>query len=222
MLILYQYASRSRPRRFFDGLENILSKQMDKENFRIHCVLDEDDQSIDVDFLKRADIISEKLPGKIFWNFGRSTGKINAINRTLPNIHWDILVNFSDDMVFIKDGFDGIIRTAFEIYGLDTFMHFPDQDTGKVLCTMSILGRAYWERDRYIYHPAFKSLFADNMAMEMAKIRGSYQFDPCRLYDHLLPAMGHLPRDPLFDYEQSFWSEDERTYNNFKFRNFDL
>jgi len=222
MLILYQYASRSRPERFFTGLDNILSLQQDKENFRIQCVLDEDDATVDYAFLDRAQRYAEQNEGKIIWNFGHSTGKIHAINRQLPELPWDILINFSDDMKFIRPAFDEIIRSAFEIHGLNTFMHFPDQDTKDILCTMSIMGRPYYERDRYIYHPAYKSLWADNHAMAVAKLRGCYQFDPCRLYDHLLPAMGHLPRDPLFEYEQGFWPEDERTFRAFELRNFDL
>lgn len=222
MTILYQYASRSRPQRFFEGLANILTLQHDKDNFFIHCVLDEDDQTIDGNFLKQAATYAERYPGKILWNFGQSTGKINAINRKLPSVHWDILVNFSDDMEFTRVNFDLLIRQDFDVYGNDIFVHFPDQDAGAELPTMSIMGRKYFEHDGYIYHPSYVSLWSDNEARDVAIIRGKYKFDNTRIFHHLLPALGYLPRDPQFDYQQSFFEEDKRNYERRKAINFDL
>jgi hypothetical protein len=206
MKILYQYASRSRPQRFWEGIWNILKMQVDSENSVIHAVLDQDDPTIDEDFIAQIHGFELRAKRDILWNFGYSTGKINAINRPLPDIEWDILVNFSDDQRFILPGFDEVIREAFKIHGMDSFIHFPDQDAKAALSTMSIVGRPYYERDGFIYHSAFKSVWCDNFAMDIA----------ARIFDHLNPAYGHLPRDAMFDHQQAFWNEDEATYKRLK------
>lgn len=159
MILLFQYASRSRPARFWAGIHSILNHLEDRENFLIHAVLDKDDPTIDNAFVTNIEYWDKVLPGKFIWNFGYSSDKINAINRKLPDVHWDILVNFSDDMRFTLPGFDMIIRRAFDGHGLDSFLHFPDQDTGDALCTMTIEGKPYYNRDGYIYHPSYKSLW---------------------------------------------------------------
>jgi hypothetical protein len=222
MIILYQYASRCRPARFWDGLFSILKHADDKDNFLVHAVLDEDDPTIDQLFIDNMAAMDRVYPGKFIWGFGQSTGKIHAINRPLPEVPWDILVNFSDDMRFIIDGFDTIIRDAVREHGPRCFLHFPDQDAGEALCTMTIEDRFYYNLDKYIYHPSYKSLWADNEAMEKAKLRDRYFFINTRIFDHLLPAMGHLPRDAQFNYQQSFWNEDKANYEKRKEMNFGL
>lgn len=212
MKILYQYASRTRPKRFFEGLTNILEMQDDKENFLIHCVLDDDDPTIEEEFIERLNKMDDEYRGHLYWNFGRSSGKINAINRPLPDVDWDILVNFSDDMRFIFQGFDQVIREAFNIHGMDSFIHFPDQDAGHLLATMSVMGREYYDRDKFIYHKEFKSLWADNFVMAVAKRRGCYRYDPARIFNHELPATGYGKHDAQSKYQQSFYDEDGRTY----------
>jgi hypothetical protein len=222
MKILYQYASRSRPQRFFEGLFNILEYQEDKQNFWIHCVLDEDDPTVDEQFIDKVEDLKIDYRGDILWNFGRSTGKINAINRQLPDVNWDILVNFSDDMRFIFKGFDQVIRSAFEIHGMDSFIHFPDQDAKAALATMSIIGRPYFNRDNSIYHSSYISLWADNEAMEVARRRGCYHYDPARLFNHELPATGYGKHDAQSIHQQLFFEEDMRNYQKRLALNFDL
>lgn len=222
MKILYQYASRCRPARFFAGLYSILNNQNDKENFIIHVVMDTDDPTIDASFVEKMQDITNALGDKIIWNFGTSTGKIDAINRPLPKVDWDILVNFSDDMRFTVKSFDDIIRMNFDRLGLDSFIHFPDQDAGEALSTMSIIGRPYFERDGYIYHKAYFALWCDNEAMEVAKRRGCYHYNSRRIFDHLLPTYGHLPPDAQFIHQQNYFSMDQQTYQERLAKNFDL
>lgn len=226
--ILIQYASRSRPQRFFEGLRNIFLLAADKKNIIVHCVLDADDGSMfrksedprrTYDLLPfvqtEVDLISEMEDVCIIWNVGYSKSKIDAINRKIPFDvagPWDILVNFSDDMRFTVYGWDELVREGVRINGPDCFLHYPDSTAGIALSTMSIIGRAYYERDGFIYHPDYQSLFCDNEAQEVAQIRGRYFYMGLQIFDHYHPSYGLVPFDEQYTRQQALWNEDELRY----------
>jgi len=153
---------------------------------------------------------------------GKPTTKVDAINRDLNEFpyDWDILVNMSDDMIFTVKGFDDTIRMAFD--GLDQCIHFPDGVTGDALVSLSILGRKYYERFKYIYHPDYASLYCDNETMDVAKLLGKYKFVNKDIFKHLHPAHGNAPNDEQYVRTESYHPIDHRVYNQRKDRNFDL
>ncbi len=228
MHILFKYASRSRPDRFFEGLHNIIDMAADKENYTIFCALDRDDQSMFSDNfpaqrVQRELFEHEEKFSHVILDWGHSRSKIHAINREVPEtIKWDILVNFSDDMRFTVFGYDQLIREAFRCNGADLFVHFPDSTAKNMLSTMSIMDKAYFERDGYIYHPSFSSLFADNEAQDVAKIRGRYLYTGTQIFDHYHPAYGLAKWDGQYLRQQALWGEDELIYIYRKSKNFDL
>lgn len=106
--------------------------------------------------------------------WGYSKSKIHAINRNLDKLpEWHILVNVSDDQLFIQKGFDRIIKSKFT--EPDLFLHFPDSFAGSRVATMSIIDKAYYQRDNYIYFPGYYSMFCDEEETEKAKMRGRYK-----------------------------------------------
>lgn len=219
MRILIKYTSRSRPLRFFEGLKNITDMVNDKHNYAILCSLDEDDTTMNT--LGVQEEIS-RFPNTGFV-YGTSKSKIDAINRDIEKVNdWDILVCMSDDMRFQARGFDQLIREGFQhnCPDLDGFLHYPDSTAKGMLCTMSILGRKYYERDGYIYHPSYLSLWADNEAMEVAKMRGKYWFLGIPLFDHYHPAYKMAEWDDQYRAQQSLWNVDEANYNERKKHNF--
>jgi len=232
MHILVKYASRSRPARFFEGLHNIIDMAADKVNFTVFCCLDADDRSMfeygawRLDLQEKLRAVDEKLPfsSQVIYDIGYSKSKIHAINRPLTDAvpEWDILVNYSDDMRFTVFGYDEIIREGFRCNGLDTFCHYPDSTAKNMLCTMSIIGAPYFQRDGWVYHPGFKSLWCDNMAQEMAKIRGCYVFMGTQIYEHYHPAYGLADWDDQYRRQQELWNEDELFYIYQKSHNFFL
>ena len=124
--ILIKYASRSRTGKFFEGLDNILSNLGDLTNFCILVSLDSDDETMNnPNTIQRLTEYVKKYPNNIVVKFGLSKSKIDAINRDVnefkERFDFDILVNFSDDMQFIKHSFDEIIRQKFTL-------SFPDLD----------------------------------------------------------------------------------------------
>lgn len=192
MRILYKLTTRSRPQLAERAIRSVIDNSV-SEDYRIWVTVDFEDRcdySL-ISTLKNVCVCSAKETGS----------KISAINRDLDfikDMEWDILVNLSDDQVFIMKGFDDMIRNQFEDYDvdgyeidpdLDYFVHFPDGNRSD-LCTMSIIGREYFNRDGYIYNPEYLTECCDDEAQEVAKLRGCYKFVNEHIFNHLHPAYG--------------------------------
>lgn len=183
MKIIFKYPTFKRPKEFKRGIESILNN-VTSDNFTILVSVDSDDNSLDYSNLNYKNTIV-KVKNVTDRN---SSTKIEAINRDLNLVKdWDVLVCMSDDMVFIEKGFDEVIRTHFD--NLDQFLHFPDGNR-KDLCTMSVIGREYFERDKYIYYPEYLTECCDDEAQAVAKLRGCYKFIDKQIFEHRHVAYG--------------------------------
>jgi len=193
--MLFKYASRSRNYKFFSGLENIIQNLSDLNNFCILISLDVDDITMNnPDTIKKLTEYVQKYPQRIIIKYGYSKSKIDAINRDVNEVKekfdFDILVNFSDDMEFIKHSFDEVIRDKFYVHyqNLDGNIYFNDGFTGDRISTMSIIGRKYYDRFNYIYHPSYFSLWCDNEYTELAKMNQKLMYFNENIYRHNHPA----------------------------------
>lgn len=219
MRILYKLATRARAHKIFNVLDNITSMAR-HDDYHILITADTDDETM---FNKEVNERINAYPNTTVL-YGTSTSKVNAINRDMQlYTDWDILINMSDDMEFIMPGFDTAILNDYAKFPVgDVFLHYPDQAAGAALCTMSIMDKQYYDRDGYIYHPDYKSLFCDNEAQEVAKLRGRYIFIKRRLFNHNHPAWGLAPMDALMVHTESFHLEDKATFERRKSINFGL
>lgn len=220
MRILYKYASRSRPDKFRRGLESIAQNSV-SDNYVVLATLDSDDPAIEQ---YRKELRECSIASQVIATVATSKNKIDAINRDLTVIQdWDILVNMSDDMVFTAQGFDEVIRLAFG-GNTDLFVHFSDGFQKSNISTMSIIGRKYFERDCYIYHPDYKSLWCDVEATEVAKLRGCYKYmgDNINILTHLHVAWGKAEWDSLYERNENRTINiaDKETYLARKAHNF--
>ena len=220
--ILFNFASRSRPEKLKKACHNILQKVTDLDNLCIMIALDIDDPTNTYelkDYLFQMHQISVVD--------GMSKNKIHAINRAVPqhlfnvNGDWDILVNMSDDMEFLKKGFDDQIRKDFGS-DLDQFLHYPDGFQNENLSTMTIIGREYYKRTNYVYNPEYQSLWCDVEAQEVAKRLGKYKYIPLQLFVHNHPAWGRTAKDEQYVHTESFDAIDRQTYQQRLAKNFDL
>jgi len=217
--ILFKYASRSRNYKFFSGLENIIQNLSDLNNFCILISLDVDDITMNnPDTIKKLTEYVQKYPQRIIIKYGYSKSKIDAINRDVNEVKekfdFDILVNFSDDMEFIKHSFDEVIRDKFYVHyqNLDGNIYFNDGFTGDRISTMSIIGRKYYDRFNYIYHPSYFSLWCDNEYTELAKMNQKLMYFNENIYRHNHPAnVGGFMDEQLIKTE-SFSEADRNNY----------
>lgn len=209
--ILYNLASRNRPVRLYKVIDTIHKLSTD-DNYTIVIKVDNDDP--------QASLYTLDHP-RVIWKWGASESKIHAINRDIPGGNWDILVNVSDDTVFTKYGFDAIIRSH---CGPDDFLLFPEpfvktqvtRGWNDYIAVMSVIGRKYYERDGYVYNPAYKSLWCDNEATEVARMRGRCKNIDHDIFYHAHPAAGYPTMDAQYKHTDSFYYEDKATYERRK------
>jgi hypothetical protein len=206
MLIHYNFATRNRHQKMADAINTIIDLST-YANYTIGLTIDDDD-STTLNSQQLANILQAE---QIKVNHGRSCSKVHAINRGMAGWSGDIVVNMSDDMRFIKQGFDADIIEAFQ-GDRDQFIHFPDGHVNKVLPTMSIMDRSYYERFQYIYHPDYRSLWCDNEAMDVAQQLGKYKYIDLQIFSHEHPAWTGEAADALLMHTESFFEIDQETY----------
>lgn len=157
-------------------------------------------------------------------------GKIGAINYGVTeflqqNIDYDIIMLASDDMYPLKWGWDQrIIEDMEKIYpDTDGVLFYNDGHMGEKLNTMCIMGREYYKRFGYIYHPDYKALWCDNEFMEVAESLGKQTYSPDVLFEHRHPVwINPRNQDYLNARDSRYFLIDKQTYDQRKQRNFDL
>ena len=194
--ILYKLATRSRREKAVKAIENII-KFNPKGAFAILLSIDTDDESMK-DFQHDSEAVIIKR--------GLSKNKIDAINRDMNIIEneydWDILVNFSDDMEITSSEFPNLLRSVFDT-NLDFFLHLPDGHQNDRIPTMSIMGKDYYQRFNFIYHPSYQSVWCDNEAMEVAKMLDKWIYLPIHLFTHNHPAHFGIAFDEQYEKTES-------------------
>lgn len=221
MTILFNFASRSRPEKFFETLDNIIRNCASTDYF-IVAKLDVDD--VEMNNMQVIGKLDENYP-MVIQRWGTSTSKIDAINRSINDGKlppWSILVNCSDDMRFKTFAFDNIIRKHMPD-NLDALLHFPDDYAKERVCTCAIVGYRYYQRDMLVYRPEYYSMFCDDEQTDVAKARGCYVYVPDEMeIEHLhYTNMGKAGKDALYRRNDTYLA-DKRIYEERKARNFDL
>ncbi len=188
--ILIKYASKGRPELFKETITNILEKTH-TQKFEIIVTADIDDLTMNNKNIK--DFCLQRK--RVLLMFGKSNSKVHAINRDMNNLleDWDILINMSDDMKFIVDGWDKEVEADMEktFPDGDGFLHYSDgylKETG--LPTMSIMDKKYYDRTKYIYYPGYQSFSCDAEAMYVAMMLGRHKYmgNDKVLFHHKHPA----------------------------------
>ncbi len=218
MTICYSFASRSRPQRFFETLDNIIV-QSASNNFFIVAKLDDDDMTMNDPLIKER-LLSYPM---VHVKWGTSASKIHAINRDLDNLpHWDIMVCASDDMRFRTYGFDNIIRHYMPA-DLDGYIHLMDDYAKDRVCTVDIKGRKYFERrGRKIYVGDYFSMWSDDEETEVAKILKVYTLVPDIHIEHLHYTNGSKAKKDELYWRNDTYNADKAVFEQRKARGFDL
>lgn len=220
--ICYVFASRSRPEKFFNCLNNIQDNS-NSENYFVIAKLDDDDASMNNDDVKER--LKEYPEVEVKW--GASDNKIHAINRGLENLpQCDIIIVQSDDMVFEVFGFDDEIRESFEKHfpNLDGVVHYPEINSGERTMVLTIMGINLYKQLGYLYHPSFLSVYADNHLTEMTKAMNKYVFVNKKIYSHQHPIYKMTEWDEQYrrTESQEFYQKDHATFLRLKADNFGL
>lgn len=207
MRYLIKFATRGRASKFLQGMKNI-RESIRTEDYLIVVSVDEDDNEM---VAMMPDINRmHNTAGYV----GKPWGKVAAINRDVSlYIPWDILVNYSDDMQ-LANGWSDIVERNVKATWSDTdfFYHCNDGHVGERLPTMSIMGREYYERFGYIYHPAYKSVSCDAEQFYVAITLGKHKYFPEPIVEHRHPVNVKSNYDSVYKINDQYANQDTATY----------
>ena len=220
MKILIKFPTRNRKEKFFQVLQKYYDYALDKNNIQFLITLDNDDTSMNT-----TEVI-EKL--KKFKNLdfvlGDSLNKIHAVNRDIVDGDWDIILLASDDMIPEQLGYDDIIRNNMKKHfpNTDGVLWFNDGFQGDKLNTLCILGKKYYKRFNYIYHPEYKSTWCDNEFMDVANLLKKQKYFDNVIIRHKHPDWGFGQRDEIHSLNTNNLNWDYNLYHQRKKNHFDL
>lgn len=218
MKLLIKFPTRQRPQKFLKVLKKYVDF-MTGDDYKIIVSCDNDDDSM------REEYVLEKLKSyknlEIF--FGDNNSKMEAINANMDNQEFDIVLLASDDMIPTIKGYDDIIRDEMKNNFPDTdgILWFHDGHRTD-LNTLCILGKKYYERFNYIYHPDYRSFFSDNEFTEVGNILKKQVFIDKIIIEHQHPVWGFNTNDELYNKNLVHYYNDEQIFKDRKNKNFNL
>jgi glycosyltransferase involved in cell wall biosynthesis len=193
--------SRGRPLKSFDTLSK-WCRMANGHDFEIIISLDlSDDQTYRYLYPDTKNV-------RLIINDNRSC--VDAINNAAKSATGDIFIVVSDD----TDCFEGW-NTALlkELEGKSDYLLKTDDGIQDYICTMTVMDRAYFQRDGYIYHPDFFHQFADTYLTCVADIRGRLIKSKLK-FPHLHPGHsgGNLKADALNIRNDGSWIQGQETF----------
>lgn len=210
MKLLIKFPTRDRKDKFFEVLDMYVRMLLkpDDVHFLISC--DEDDETMNNDEVKSKLATYKNLT----IGYGKNSSKIEACNADMGGVDFDIVLLASDDMIPKAFGFDENIRkNMVRLYpDTDGVLWYNDGFQGPRLNTLCILGKKYYDRFGYIYHPSYKSLWCDNEFMIVANTLEKQTYINAIIVEHQHMDRGMADQDELYIKNNKLNVVD---YNNF-------
>ena len=211
MHILIKLPSRGRPEKLRTTFAKYVEYAEDPSKISFMVNIDEDDTT----FTNTASKILKRIHSQTTIVIGSPCGKIGAVNRDMDKAgEYDILLLASDDMIPVQKGYDRIIREYMTKHYPDTdgVLFFNDGHHQNKLNTLCILGKKYYERFGYIYHPSYKTEFCDNEFMDVANKLGIQTYIDQVIIEHKHPLWTGESKDPTYRQNDVHISDDRTNY----------
>lgn len=165
---------------------------MELNNFEFLICCDNDDQQMNN---SEAQNFMSRFPN-LTYRYDNNDNKIEACNRGVSEKNFDIVVLVSDDMIPVVNGYDKIVVEKMK-------ENFPDTDGAlwffdgynPDINTLSILGRKYYDRFMYIYHPSYITQWCDQEHTDVAKQLGKLYKHEDVIIKHIHPEIAVLRSD---------------------------
>jgi len=217
--LLIKFPTRERPEKFFEVLD-LYYHLLGSSNYEFVISCDTDDIT-----MNNTEVLSRlKKYDNLTVCIGENKSKVEAINSDLNNKEFDILLLASDDMIPEVNSYDVIIKKIFQTRfpDLDGVLWLNDGFQGHNLNTLVIVGRKYYDRFNYIYHPDYKSLYCDTEFTLVSKaLNKTIYVDTC-LIRHQQYSIINCKPDNLYVRNDELQHVDLATFNRRRGKNFDL
>ncbi len=220
--LLIKIPTRSRPTQFFDHLDLYYQKLSGEIPYWFLITCDVDDSTMNCIEVKER---LARYPN-LTVNFSHNATKVEAYNRDIDKyVNWfDILLVTSDDMKPVAQGYDKIIADQMlaNFPDFDGVLNFHDGHIGEILNTLPIIGKKYYERFGYAYHPAYHALWCDNELTVVSRMLGKEAVINQIIIHHHHPLYRSESFDALLARNESFYHVDQAIYEQRRARYFDL
>jgi hypothetical protein len=217
--LLIKFPTRERPEKFFEVLD-LYYHLLGSNNYEFVISCDTDDVT-----MNNSKVLSRLESYKnLTVCIGDNKSKVEAINSDLDNKEFDILLLASDDMIPEVINYDIIIKKIFETHfpNLDGVLWLNDGFQGHNLNTLVIIGRKYYDRFNYIYHPDYKSLYCDTEFTLVSRALNKVVYVDTCLIRHQQYSIINCKPDNLYVRNDELQHVDLNTFNRRKEQNFDL
>ena len=222
MKLLIKFPTRGRKEMFFSTLNKYHEYCNNIDDTLFLISIDADDNEMNTDEV--VSLLNSYKNTKVV--VGNSLSKIDAVNRDLNELEyeWDIVLLASDDMIPQIKGYDDIIRDnmLFNYPDTDGILWFNDGFQGDRLNTLCILGREYYKRFNYIYHPDYKSCWSDNEFMVVGNLLNKQVYIDTVIIKHEHPDWGYGSPDHVHNNNVKDWHHDNNIYQTRQLNNFYL
>lgn len=221
--ILIKIPTRQRPDRFFNCLNLYYAKLSGKHPVQFLISCDSNDPS-----MNNASVINRMKSYKnLKAIYGHSNSKIDAYNRDMELTNpFDIIIVTSDDTIPVTNNYDDIIACEMtkNFPDFDGVLRFNDGVTPMTspLNTLPIIGRKFYERFNYIYHPDYKAFFCDLELSLMSRFIGKEAAIDKILFKHDHPLGTGAAPDQLYKQNAVHWEYDKAKFKERAVRRFDI
>ena len=220
--LLIKIPTRSRPEKFFTMLDKYYEKISGSVTYHFLISCDIDDPT-----MNNSHIISmlKEYPHLSFY-FGNSRTKVQAYNCDIEkHLDFDILLVTSDDMEPLVEYFDQIIMKNMKKYfpNFDGILNFNDGFVDGRCNTMPIIGKKFYQRFGYVYHPSYKSLYCDEELTIISRMLGKEMVFDQVIIRHNHPAWSTAFKvDKLYERNEAFFYEDQANFKQRRAANFEI
>lgn len=183
MKLLIKMPTRNRPDKFIQVFMKYKHMVSGKHHVSFLISMDEDDPKMNCDRIR--EFLSKQTDTAFY--YGHSKTKIQACNADLDKAgDFDVILLASDDMIPMLPGYDDIIVRDMQANfpDLDGVLHYNDGRVGDRLNTFCIMGKKYFDRFGYFYHPEYVSVFCDNEFTDVSRSLGKAKYSDLVLFYH--------------------------------------
>jgi hypothetical protein len=218
--LLIKIPTRERPAQFFKNLDIFYQKLSYSIPYLFLITCDEDDVTMNNELvIKRLNTYPN-----LRYNFHKKTTKVEACNKDLDTVEFEIVLAAHDDMEPLVQNFDQVIlKTMIEYFpDFDGVLNFCDGFVDGQCNTLPIMGKKYYDRFGYIYNPEYKALVCNVELTLVSKILKKEKIIDEVIIRHNHPAWQAGNFDNLYRKNEEFHHQDLVTFIKRREKNFFL